>query len=201
MTGLWYICGFMLQTTTLRSRLGIGLWDIRMFKKILLFICLLNLTACGFHLRGTTATIPESSPIRVLYLQTPDPYGQLSRNLRQYLKMSGITLTKTPQEAKTILTILSEEESQQLLSVSGTQQTRQYNLVLTVTFELSDPKNNLLLVPQKARQSRTLTIQSNQVLAGSNESANLYHQMRKAIVPSIVNRIASRAITSLLVNP
>ncbi len=161
---------------------------------------MVSLAGCGFHLRGTVDNISASSPLRYLYLQSPDPYGQLSKNLRQSLTMAGVTLTATPAEAKTVLAILDEEESQQLLSVSGTQQTRQYNLILTVTFNLSDPKNNILIAPQKVRQNRTLTIQSNQVLAGSNEAVNLYQQMRLAIAPMIVNRISSTAITSQLTN-
>src|SRR5580765_4776974 len=106
-----------------------------LFKKLAIFFILLYslflLTSCGFHLRGPT---PLPPPLKSLYLQTPDPYGQLTRNLKRSLRMSGVELSSTPAGAKTVLVIMSETSGQQLLSVSGTQQTRQYNLSLTVTF-------------------------------------------------------------------
>lgn len=158
-------------------------------------MCLISLTACGFQLRGT---IPLAPPLQNIYLKTSDPYGQLSKNLRQYLKMSGIHLADSPANAKTILAILKEDQTQQLVSVGGTQQTRQYNLILNVTFQVTDPQNNTLVGPQTVSETRTLTLQSNQILAGSNEAENLYQQMRRAIIFDIMNYLSSEQTTNKL---
>ena len=161
----------------------------------LLIFLLLSLASCGFHLRGQT---PLAEPLHSLYLKSKDPYGQLARNLRQYLKMSGVVLASDPHDANTILEIISETESQQLQSVSGTQQTRQYNLVLTVTFQVTDSSGRVLVPTQSLSESRPLTILSNQILGGSNEQANLYQQMRLTMVFDIMNRLSSHEITHLL---
>src|SRR5438552_2084186 len=79
------------------------------------------LTSCGFHLRGQ---FPLSPILNNLYIQTQDPYGQLTRNLREYLKVSGVRLVNSRDEATSVLTILSETTSQQLIGISGTQHTR-----------------------------------------------------------------------------
>jgi LPS-assembly lipoprotein len=159
--------------------------------------CLL-LAGCGFHLRGQEELAP---PFKKMYLQTSDPYGQLSRNIRQYLKFSGVELTDSPQAAETVLAILHEYNSEQLLSIGGTQQTRQYNITLTVSFEVTAPDGRVLLPPESLSETRALTILSNQILGGSNEENNLYVQMRRAIVYDIISRLSSRDVSILVTQP
>lgn len=167
-----------------------------MTRKLLHAILLLCLgcviTGCGFHLQGETQLAP---PLHRLYLQTSDPYGQLARSLQQYLKLSRVQLVSSPQEATTILNILHDDTSQELLSVSGTQQTRQYTLKVTVTFEINDAAGRTLVRPQTLSESRTITVQSNQVLGSSNEASLFYQQMRRTLAYAIIKRIASREIS------
>ena len=159
-----------------------------------LCFCLL-LTGCGFQLQGEKHL---AQPLHRLYLQTPDPYGQLARSIKQYLKMSNVQLVSYPNEATTILAITQDEPSQELLSVSGTQQTRQYNLRVTVTFEITTSKGVTIVGPQTLSETRTITIQSNQVLGSSNEANLFYQQMRRTLAYSILNRIASRELTQTI---
>ncbi len=140
-------------------------------------------------------------PLQNLYLQTTDPYGQLAKNLRLYLKMSGVHLTSIQAEATSILEILSENTSEQLINISGTQTTRQYNLTLTVNYRVTDNRGNIVVETQTATETRPLTINANQMLSGSNQAVSLYQQMRQAIVYDIVSRLASREITILLITP
>ncbi len=130
-----------------------------------------------------------------MYLQTPDPYGQLARDLRESLKLSHVQIVPSPQEATTILAVLHDEASQEFLSVSGTQQTRQYNLHVTVVFELTDSQGRMLLEPQTLTETRTITIQSNQILGSNNEANLFYQQMRRSLAYAIINRIASKEVS------
>lgn len=156
---------------------------------------ILLLSACGFHLRGD---IPLPPPLHKLYLQTTEPFGQLTRNLKQYLKFSGVVLVETPAEADTVLVILNETNSEQLLSIGGTQQTRQYNITLSVSFEVTDPHGRVLVPPETLHETRSLTILSNQILGGSNEENNLFVQMRRAIVYDILTRLSSKDVAALV---
>ncbi len=159
---------------------------------ILLCLCL---SSCGFHQR-TAPTL--SPPLQTIYIQTNDPYGQLTKNLHLYLKMSGVHLAKTQSDATSTLEILSENTSEQLLNISGTQSTRQYNLTLTVTYRIMDNRGNVLVDTQTATETRPLTINANQMLSGSNQAVSLYQQMRQVIIYDIISRLASRDITTLL---
>lgn len=165
-------------------------------KLIFTFLLSLMLTGCGFHLRGP---LPLAPPLRNIYLQTQDPYGQLTRYLKQFLMHSDVQLVDKMEEASSVLVILSESTTQQLLSLSGTQQTRQYNLILSVSFQVNDPQGKVLVNPQVVTETRTLTIKADQILAGSNEANTLYSQMRQAIIYDIMSRLSSKDITSLLV--
>jgi LPS-assembly lipoprotein len=160
-----------------------------------IFILLFTITSCGFHVRGS---MPLAPPLHQLYLQTSDPYGDLAHNLRQYLKASGVHLTEKEEEATAILHIISEVKGQQLLGISGTQQVQQYNLTLTVTFSVSNPQGKTWLQEDVVSETRTLTIQADQILASSNEANNLYQQMEQAIVYDIMSRLASQDVTALI---
>jgi LPS-assembly lipoprotein len=162
-------------------------------KVCLMFCLLVSLSSCGFHLQGEKQLAP---PLHRMYLQTPDPYGQLAQTLKQYLKLSKVQLASSPQEAATILSILRDDTSEDLLSVSGTQLTRQYNLKVTVVFEITDPQGRILVNPQTLAESRVITVQSNQILGNSNEANLFYQQMRRTLAYSIINRIASKEITT-----
>lgn len=162
-----------------------------MIQRCILVLCMLCglLIGCGFHPRGN---LPLAPPLQHLYLQAKDPYGQLSRYLKDYLKASNVQLASSPQQASVILVILKDETSQQLLSVGGTQQTRQYNLILHVTFQLNSPTGQVLLPEQTVMEARAIPIQSDQILAGSNEANNLYRQMRQAAAYDIMNHLSAQ---------
>jgi len=164
--------------------------------RFLLLLCLtLLITSCGFHLQGN---VQLAKPLHHLYLQTADPYGHFSRDLKQYLKMSNVVLASSPAEAETTLVILQDESSQTLIGVNGTQQTRQYALRVTIVFEITD-KNGQTIVPnQTLSETRAITIQSNQILGSSNQ-ANLYYlQMRRSLAFALINRIASLEVTNMI---
>jgi LPS-assembly lipoprotein len=164
--------------------------------RIFIIFCLTTLlTSCGFHLQGE---MPLAPPLHHLYLQTPDPYGQLARDLEDYLKMSHVTLVATPAEATAILVIRQDYVKQTLLSVSGTQQTRQYNLIVTVEFEVTDQHGAYMIPLQRLSESKAITVQSDQILGSSNEASLYYQQMRRALAYAIMNRIASKDITQLI---
>ncbi len=157
------------------------------------FIC----SGCGFHMQGN---MQLAKPLHHLYLQTPDPYGHLSRDLQQTLKMSNVVLANSPAEADTILIILEDNSTQKLLSVGGTQQTRQYALSVTVAFEIEN-KNGLTMVPrQTLSETRSITVQSNQILGSSNEANLYYQQMRRQLAYALMNRLASIEVTKMINN-
>jgi len=163
-----------------------------MARRFLLICCSILLSACQFHLQSETNLAPA---LHSIYLQSQDPYGHLARNLKEYMKMSDVTFTDSPNDAKTMLVIVSDTTAQRLLSVNGTLQTRQYNLIATVTFEITDSKGLIIVPPQSLSETRSMTVQSNEILGSSNEANLFFQQMRRSLAYAIVNRISSQQIT------
>lgn len=155
---------------------------------IFILLCCFAITSCGFHLRGPVI-LP--SPLHRVYVESKDPYGKLVLNIKQYLRDSHAYIAESPADADTVLEIISETQTDQLLSVGGTQQTRQYNLIYTVTFQVKKPNGVVLLPPQMISDTRPISVQSSQILGGSNEANNLYDQMRRSIVYLLMMRLAA----------
>lgn len=155
----------------------------------------ISLSSCGFHLQRE---MPLAPALHRLYLQSPDPYGTLSRNLKQYLKLSKVELVTSPAQAQTILVILRDANTEELLSVNATQKTRQYNLHVTVDFQVTDSNGRIIVPPQSLTETRIITIQSNQILGGSNAAFLLYQDLRRAISYAIMNRLVSYEITHII---
>lgn len=162
----------------------------------LMFLLPLFLMSCGFHPQGQ---VQLAKPLERLYLQTSDPYGHLARSLESYLKLSNVTLVPK-EKANAILVILRDEPIQTFLSVSSTQQTRQYNLSVIVEFEIIDKEGKVLVSKQTLAETKPITFQSNQILGSSNEASLFYQQMRRTLAYTIMNRIASKEITKMIVS-
>ena len=158
----------------------------------LVFLAAAMFTGCGFHWQGEKQLAP---PLHRMYLQTSDPYGTLARTLTQYMKLSHVQMVSSPAQAQTVLVISQENITQELLGISGTQQTRQYNLKISVTFEIADGHGHTIINPETLSESRTITVQSNQILGSSNEVNLYYQQMRRALAYAIMNRIASKEVS------
>lgn len=164
-------------------------------RKLLLIVLICLLTACGFHPRGEIALAP---PLHSLYIQSSDPYGTLVKELEQSLQMSHVTLAASPTDATSILNITSDNTGQDLLSVNGTQQTRQYRLHVSVVFSVQNASGITVVPPQRITEYRIITIQSNQILGSSNEANLYFQQMRRALASSIMFRLGSQEITRML---
>jgi LPS-assembly lipoprotein len=155
----------------------------------------LILSSCYFHLQGEA---PLASGLHQLYLETNDPYGTLTRDLQQRFKMSHVQLVDSPQDAKIHLVVITDDATQDLLSVSSTQLTRQYSLRITISVKLTSDQGVIILAPQTFTENRIITVQSSQTLGSSNEATLTYQQLRRSLANAIMNRLSSRQVTELV---
>lgn len=159
--------------------------------RFLFIILILVLNSCSFQPRGHTQLSPY---LHKLYLTSNNPNSQFYRYLRESLQMSGIQLNEKASDSNLVLTILNETLHQQLLSIGTNNQTRQYNVSLTISYSLSTHKGINILGPEQLTETRSVTIQSNQILGDNNEVSALYQQMRLAIAFDLIDRLASEEV-------
>ena len=164
-------------------------------QRLIALIGLLCVSGCGFHLRAPTSLSPA---LQKPYVVSPSPNSSLTRSLLKNFRLAGATPVETPRAASAVFTILGEQQSQTLLSVSSTQSSRQYRLLLSITFQITRPDGSILVGPQTLSESQVLTMNSDQILSSSNETQVLYQQIRIALVRNIMNRLTSEEISAIL---
>lgn len=151
----------------------------------LLFAAALVLSACGFHLRGI-----GSLPFETLYVKG-DGAETITRDLKRSLGGSGVTLTKTAEEAQAALEILSESNEKRILSLSGGGKVREYEIIYRVAFRVKSGGAELWGEPQNVELRRDFSYDDSKLLAKDAEESRLAADMRNEAVREIVRRVGS----------
>lgn len=155
--------------------------------RVLLLAATLALTACGFHLRGSSPQDVQFA-FKSLYLKAPGETPFVA-DLRRALEGSGIVLAATPEQAELILEILSEQPGKQILSLSGSGRVREYELRYQVTLRAYDVRRVDWLPPGDVQLTRLLTFDDEQLLAKEQEESQLYRDMRTDAVAQTMRRL------------
>lgn len=150
----------------------------------LLLICLLSLTACGFHLRGI-----GSVPFETLYIQDSGA-PSISRDLRRSLKANGVKILPTAKGAQGSLDMMSETGEKRILSLASNGRVREYQLIYRVVFRIRDAGEELWGPTQTVEQRRDFAYDDSQTLAKEGEEARLNNDMRSDVVREILRRVS-----------
>lgn len=161
---------------------------------LILFICL-SLSGCGFHLRGHGPLPPQ---LRVLHLQTNNPYTAFSKQLRQALCSTGIQLVDNPSAAPVTLQILGDNFGQAVTSIGSSQQVTTYALSYTISYQINDANGHTIIGPQTIIANRSYQIASNQILADTSTLFSLQDDMRRDVIFQLLNRLRARCTLQAL---
>jgi LPS-assembly lipoprotein len=143
---------------------------------------------CGFQLQGAV-TVPEA--MERTYIDAVDPYSLFYTEFSRRLAAAGIDVVDTPDAATAVLSLLSDETGQRVLSVSARNTPTEFEVFYTIEYALVSDGGALL--PQ---QSLTLTrdyIYDETVVLGKAREEDL---LRRAIVEDMV-RIVLKQISTL----
>ena len=149
----------------------------------LIWLAVITLSACGWHLRGITP-IPDG--YRILHVQGSGNAG-FDQALNQQLQFNGVVLTEHAVDAPAQLVIQSYEIERRTLSVSTNGQVAEFELNGRLTAVVSRPEegiNTEVLV----RSRRTLTNDVNNIVATANEE----RQQRSAIEKDLASKLLRR---------
>jgi LPS-assembly lipoprotein len=161
---------------------------------LVLFLSAALLSACGFHLRGST--LYDDLPFKSVYVVLPDAsqFGvEFMRNLRASAKTKVVN---DPKEAEVILEVMNEKKTKSILSLNVQGRAREYALAYEVQFRVRDGKNTELLVPTKITLSRTLIFNELHALARESEEELLYRDMQTDLVGQMLRRLAAVKMTA-----
>ena len=171
---------------------------------------------CGFHLRGNTSVPTEFQKIT---FDTSDPYGPLSRSIREQLRLSGITIvdpkaddSKTADATTTSSTsivdnsataakpadgsdklpslrIVGNGESKETVSIFKDGKTAEYQMVLNVNAQVLVRGHDLY--PLTVRVYRSFFDNPLTALAKDAEQEMIRQEMRDQAAQQLVRKLLS----------
>jgi LPS-assembly lipoprotein len=152
----------------------------------MLFICLL--AGCGFHLRGS---LPLTTELKVLAINSANPYGTLTLQLKQILQSMGAQIV--PEESHPALTLFIDNESftETSITQSASFSVQQYMMVFTVTYHLTDKKGNAIYSPKPVIVKQLYSVNQNQVLSTDAQLQTLQQEMQQTAVYQILSQLNS----------
>ena len=148
---------------------------------------LLLLAGCGFRLQGQLTTPPQ---MERTYISAIERNTQFHRELRRQLQESGVNLVDSPDEATAILSILSDQTGQRVLSVSARNVPTEYQVFYSVEYALVAGETSLL-APQDVTFTRDYTYDETLVLGKAREE----DLMREAVVRDLVRAVLKQIST------
>jgi LPS-assembly lipoprotein len=146
---------------------------------------LLALGACGFRLAGGEHLPPT---LARPYLSVRDPYTDFAREFEHQLKGSGALLQPGRQDATATIEVTKDFVEQRTLAVSGRNIPTDYELIYTVTFDVSGPDGQLL-APQTISISKDYSFEENVLLAKEHEADILREQMARDLAAIAMHRL------------
>ena len=149
------------------------------------FAIALGVTSCGFHLRGE-----YNVPFASVFVSAPAT-SQVAVKLRRELTNSPTKLTTTAKDAEAQLNIPSERRERIILSLSGAGRVREYQLKLTVQYQLVDTKGAVAIPTSEIQLQRILTYDDSQIIAKQQEEALLYQDMETDATQQILRRMSA----------
>ena len=122
-------------------------------RKFGLFLIILLITSCGFQLR-----VAKNLPIEMdrTYISTEDEYSIFYRQLKKGLHERGVEVVESPVDATAVFNILQEDTGQRVLSVSGRNVVREYEVFYRIFYSIQT-KDKLIKSPQEEILTRDYT--------------------------------------------
>lgn len=153
------------------------------FRQILVLLCLLGLSACGFQLRGNA-----SLPFESIYVEG----GQdIAIDLQRAIRPTTTKVTENAKDAQAVLQVLSEAREKRILTLSSAGRVNEFRLLYRVNFKVIDKAGLELLSPQQIELRRDITFNDSQTLAKESEETLLYRDMQTDAVQQIFRRMSA----------
>lgn len=144
------------------------------------------LAGCGFHLRGEFL-LPES--LQTLYVSSTDTHGELTRVVKQHLKLNKVKLASVTQEGVPQLRILKDQLNRRTLSVFPNGQVAEYELIYTVKYQLII--NHEQSQDYSFELNRDYQDDPDKALAKSRELSLILSELRREAADHILRNLSS----------
>jgi LPS-assembly lipoprotein len=148
----------------------------------------LALTACGFHLEGSTA-LPRS--IALVRIETSDTESDFYFGLRKALIAAGTRIDESGHdESATVIHVLNDLTTQRILTVSALNVPTEYELSYQLKFSVTAQGRDL--IPAETHTLvRDYNFSENELLAKERETRILTEALAHDLVSVVMRRLSS----------
>ena len=142
---------------------------------------------CGFHLQGRAQLPPV---VKTPYLEAPDRQTEFVTSLRHALLSNGAQLAPQKADASAIVSILKDNVTRRVISVSASNQPNEYEVSYTVTVSVSSSTKQLI-APQVLTEVRTYSFSEPLLLAKGHEEDTLKLDMARDLADRVMRLLSS----------
>jgi LPS-assembly lipoprotein len=157
------------------------------WRRLSWLVALLAMAGCGFQLQGR---VPLPATLASAWIETEDDQTDFVVDLRRALRASGARLATRRQDASAVLRVQRDELTESVLSVSGRNLPREFELIYTVRIEVEAGGMTLLPAEQFA-VSRDLSFDEAALLAKEREQEVLRAALARDLVGVVMRRLSS----------
>ena len=154
--------------------------------KILPFVTVLTIGACGWQLRDSQVGSNDIGSVRLIFEQ---PYDQLLTELSRTLEAYGVDTLEHSSTADYSVVLTDVRRIRRTSSMNSDARVAEYQLFEEVDFMILDQSGKILLKPSTASVERVYEFLENDVLASSREEWMVKRDMRLEIIRQIIDRL------------
>ena len=167
----------------------------RIARPLLIIAAACLLTACGFQLRGSGgAMVPDDW--KSMYLDTDNPNGELSREVRNTFTASGVQWTESSDEANYRLVLGGERFSQRNLSISADARAAEFEFTMATRFSVRAADGSEVMPTTNASVIQQMENDPRNVVGKSEEMRIIKSEMRVELAQQVLRRIGFFAASS-----
>ena len=152
--------------------------------RALLFITIVSLIGCGFHLRGTSDVSFSSIFIQGNTLT-------ISKNLTKSLSTNGVKVLNSAEGAELLLEMVGEESEKRILSLAGKGTVNEFELYYRVHYRSKLAGAELWSQVQTVEARRDFTYSDANLLAKQGEEKRLNENMQQDVISNLTRRLSA----------
>jgi len=175
---------------TYSYRLVDGLSVMHVKHSLIVVMCFLLLSGCGFKLRGAYKLPVE---MQVTYIDAVQKNSTLTRALVRTLKASDIKVAENAADDIAVLKLSNESKTKRIVSVDASGRAREYTLTYAIDFHVTALTAKFEIEKQTISIDRDFQFDTEDVLGNSREESQLYEEMQQDLIRLILLRLQSKA--------